>query len=82
MVCLGTGAADIIDLIIRVTCRPGQDAILITPPTFGLYMFRAALNGAQSISCPLDASFKLQPNEVRTRNKPCTVCSMLMGEID
>ncbi|KAL1885883.1 histidinol-phosphate transaminase [Paecilomyces lecythidis] len=64
MVCLGTGAADIIDLIIRVTCRPGQDAILITPPTFGLYMFRAALNGAQSISCPLDASFKLQPNEI------------------
>ncbi|GAD95956.1 predicted protein [Paecilomyces variotii No. 5] len=64
MICLGTGGADIIDLIIRVTCRPGQDAILITPPTFGLYTFRAALNEAETIECPLDSSFNLQLDEI------------------
>ncbi|KAJ9197755.1 hypothetical protein DTO164E3_5609 [Paecilomyces variotii] len=64
MICLGTGAADIIDLVIRVTCRPGLDAILVTPPTFGLYMFRAALNQADTVPCPLDASFNMKLKEV------------------
>lgn len=64
-ICLGTGAADIIDLLMRLTCRPGQDAILVTPPTFGLYKVRAALNEADVVSCPLDTSFNLQVNEVR-----------------
>ncbi|KAA8645192.1 pyridoxal phosphate-dependent aminotransferase [Aspergillus tanneri] len=63
-ICLGTGAADIIDLIIRTTCRPGQDAILVPPPTFGLYQVRAALNDIDVVSSPLDASFNLQVTDV------------------
>ncbi|KAK6832824.1 hypothetical protein RU639_003876 [Aspergillus parasiticus] len=64
MICLGTGAADVIDLLLRVTCRPGKDAILVTPPTFGLYKVRAAFQEAEVISCPLDESFNLQVDHV------------------
>ena len=53
---LGIGASDIIDLIIRITCTPRQDAIMITPPTFGLYKSRADLNDVKVVECPLDIS--------------------------
>lgn len=53
---LGVGASDIIDLVIRVTCTPRQDAIMITPPTFGLYKSRAGLNDVDVVECPLEIS--------------------------
>jgi histidinol-phosphate aminotransferase len=51
--CLGVGAADIVDLVIRTTCSPGKDAVMTTPPTFGLYKVRAALNDIEVVSVPL-----------------------------
>ena len=41
----GLGADELIDLIQRLFLRPG-DAIIDLPPTFGMYGFDAALNGA------------------------------------
>ncbi|MCJ1248749.1 histidinol-phosphate transaminase [Trapelia coarctata] len=55
-ICLGVGAADIVDLVIRMACTPSKDAILTTPPTFGLYRSRAALNDVEVIECPLEVS--------------------------
>lgn len=34
---LGVGSDEAIDMIMRVFCRPGEDSILITPPTYGMY---------------------------------------------
>jgi Aminotransferase class I and II len=34
---VGVGSDEAIDLLIRIFCRPGQDCILTTPPTYGMY---------------------------------------------
>lgn len=34
---LGVGSDEAIDMIMRIFCAPGKDAILITPPTYGMY---------------------------------------------
>lgn len=45
---IGHGADELIDLVMRLFLRPGQ-AILSCPPTFGMYRFDAALNGARVV---------------------------------
>ena len=52
---LGRGSDEAIDLLIRAFCRCGQDAIAISPPTFGMYAVAAGVQGASVISVPLNA---------------------------
>jgi histidinol-phosphate aminotransferase/imidazoleglycerol-phosphate dehydratase/histidinol-phosphatase len=47
------GTDEAIDLVVRVFCRPGEDAILICPPTFGFYRIAAEIQGAEIVSVPL-----------------------------
>lgn len=56
LLCRGSGEG--IDLLVRAFCRSGHDAILICPPTFGLYAVCAEVQGAARIEVPLDAGFK------------------------
>lgn len=51
----GRGSDEAIDLLVRAFCRAGQDAVLICPPTFGMYQVAAAVQGAKLQSVPLDA---------------------------
>lgn len=44
------GSDDGIDLLTRVFCRAGEDAILQCPPTFGMYKIAAQTQGAEIIS--------------------------------
>lgn len=53
------GSDDAIDALIRCFCRPGQDSILTTPPTFGMYAVFAGLQGAPVLEVPADANFDL-----------------------
>lgn len=48
------GSDEGIDLLVRAFCRPGQDAVLTCPPTFGFYAVAAAVQGAEVIEVPLD----------------------------
>jgi len=41
---LGNGSDEAIDLLVRVFCEPRQDAILIMPPTYGMYKVAAEVN--------------------------------------
>ena len=41
---LGNGSDEIVDLMIKAFCRPGQDNVVILPPTFGMYRVAAAVN--------------------------------------
>ena len=50
------GSDEAIDLLIRTFCRPESDAILICPPTFGMYTVAAEIQGAQVLSVPLRAA--------------------------
>ena len=63
---VGSGSAAIIDLLIRMTCTPFQDAIMITPPIFGFYRARAVPNNIGVVDCPLELStggFRLRIEE-------------------
>lgn len=48
------GSDEGIDLLTRVFCRAGQDAILQTPPAFGMYRIAAQAQGAEVVSVPRD----------------------------
>ena len=47
------GSDEGIDLLLRTFCRAGQDAILITPPTYGMYVVAAGIQGARTVTVPL-----------------------------
>ncbi len=47
------GSDEAIDLLVRSYCRAGQDAVLICPPTFGMYAVAARVQGAEVVSAPL-----------------------------
>ncbi|MBB1060543.1 histidinol-phosphate transaminase [Marilutibacter spongiae] len=49
----GRGSDEAIDLLIRALCRPGGDAIVVTPPTFGMYAVCARLHGVPVVEAPL-----------------------------
>ena len=49
----GRGSDEGIDLLVRAVCRPGADAILVTSPTFGMYVVSARLHGARVVDVPL-----------------------------
>lgn len=50
---IGRGSDEAIDLLVRAFCRAGKDAILVQPPTFGMYAVCAAVQGAAVRSVPL-----------------------------
>ncbi|WP_133498538.1 histidinol-phosphate transaminase [Cognatilysobacter terrigena] len=49
----GRGSDEAIDLLVRAFCTPGQGAIVITSPTFGMYAVSAKLHGARVVDVPL-----------------------------
>ena len=50
------GSDEGIDLLTRVFCRAGVDAILHCPPTFGMYRIAAETQGAAVVSVPRTAA--------------------------
>jgi len=60
---LGVGSDEVIDLIIRVTCEPAKEAILVTPPTYGMYSVCAQVNDVHVVKVNLDISFRLRVEE-------------------
>ncbi len=44
-VLIGRGSDEAIDLLVRAFCREGRDAIVISPPTFGMYAVARAYPG-------------------------------------
>lgn len=49
------GSDEGIDLLVRVFCRAGHDAILECPPCFGMYRIAAQIQGAEIIEVDRDA---------------------------
>lgn len=56
---LGNGSDEAIDLLVRLTCTPGQDSIVICPPTYGMYEVAANLNDVRVERLPLTPDFQL-----------------------
>lgn len=69
---LGNGSDEIIDLLIRVFCQPGQDEILATAPTYGMYQVSAQINNVPVTKVPLDKTFNLVADELLAAVKETT----------
>src|SRR6185436_14092463 len=54
----GSGADELIDLIMRLFLQPG-DTIIDCPPTFGMYAFDAAVNAGRVVKVPRRADFSV-----------------------
>ncbi|KAJ1832125.1 histidinol-phosphate transaminase [Coemansia sp. RSA 2711] len=64
---LGVGSDEVIDMIVRITCTPGKDSILITPPTYGMYKVVASINDVNVVKVPLiveEGAFQLDVDAV------------------
>ena len=59
---IGRGSDEAIDLLVRAFCRAGRDAILIQPPTFGMYAVCAAVQGAAVRTVPLSREAGFVPD--------------------
>jgi histidinol-phosphate aminotransferase len=52
-VLVGRGSDEAIDLLTRGFCAAGRDAVLVCPPTFGMYAVAAQIQGASVVRVPL-----------------------------
>ena len=52
---LGVGSDEVLDLLLRVCLKPGgEEKLLITPPTYGMYRVCAQVNDVGIVSVPLE----------------------------
>lgn len=59
---LSRGSDEVIDLLTRLFCRAGEDAIMVCPPTFGMYEVCAHLQGAKVVEVSLIKENNFQLN--------------------
>ena len=76
---LGNGSDEPIDLLVRATCQPGVDQILIMPPTYGMYEVSASINDVAVTKVPLTPDFQVDTDAVLAaitdRTKLIFLCS-------
>ena len=76
---LGNGSDEVLDLVFRAFCEPGQDEIILLPPTYGMYAVLAQLNNVKVNTVPLNESFQLDleriMKQVNGNTKVIFVCS-------
>jgi histidinol-phosphate aminotransferase len=76
---LGHGSDEAIDLLVRCFCTPGEDHVITCPPTYGMYGVAASVADVGVIKVPLNASFQLDVEGIRTaaheRTKLLFLCS-------
>lgn len=56
---LGNGSDEVLDLVFRAFCVPGEDAVMTCPPTYGMYQVLAELNDVELQKVPLTTEFEL-----------------------
>lgn len=54
----GAGSDQLIDLLIRLFCAPGEEIVNL-PPTFAMFSFYAGLQGVRVVSVPRDGHFQI-----------------------
>ncbi|NND09196.1 MAG: histidinol-phosphate transaminase [Saprospiraceae bacterium] len=76
---LGNGSDEAIDILMRIFCRPGEDAIMTFPPTYGMYQVSADIADVAVLSCPLSEDFQPVIERVEERltsnTKMLFICS-------
>ncbi|MEZ4883740.1 MAG: histidinol-phosphate transaminase [Chitinophagales bacterium] len=76
---LGNGSDEVIDLLIRIFCEPRKDAIMVLPPTYGMYEVSAAISDVEVQRVLLTADYQLDVKAileaVKDNTKLLFVCS-------
>ena len=76
---LGNGSDEPIDLIIRLTCEPQEDNIIILPPTYGMYEVSASVNNVEIQKINLTTDYQLDTDKIIAAINPKTklifICS-------
>ncbi len=76
---IGNGSDEAIDLLIRAFCNPGEDNILTTPPTYGMYEVCAAINDIAVLKVLLTDDFELDMHKIKKsinkKTKLIFICS-------
>ncbi|MDX2246270.1 MAG: histidinol-phosphate transaminase [Bacteroidia bacterium] len=62
---LGNGSDEAIDLLFRAFCEPGEDEVLLLPPTYGMYQVSADINRVQAAKVPLTRDFQIHWPKVK-----------------
>lgn len=61
---LGNGSDEPIDLLIRAFCEPGQDAIGMLSPTYGMYKVSAGIHNIKVLNYPLTSDFQIDRTKI------------------
>lgn len=69
---LGNGSDECIDVLIRACCEPGQDNLIICPPTYGMYEVSANINNVQIKKVNLTPAFQLDLDALQEAVDPQT----------
>ena len=76
---IGNGSDEAIDLLIRIFCIPGQDAIHILEPTYGIYRVAADINDVRVHSTLLTNSFEIDEDQleenIQANDRILWICS-------
>ena len=76
---LGNGSDECIDILYRAFCNPGQDNVIVNPPTYGMYEVSAHINDVEIRLAPLKEDFQLDlihlENLVDDHTKLIWICS-------
>jgi histidinol-phosphate aminotransferase len=76
---IGNGSDEIIDLAFRIFCNPGQDNVIICPPTYGMYEVLANINDIETRKVVMTPAFQLDMDgilgAIDDRTKLLFICS-------
>ena len=76
---IGNGSDECIDLLYRAFCNPGQDNVILCPPTYGMYEVSANVNDVEVRKVSLTADFQLDVEGIAAaadgRTKLLFLCS-------
>mgnify|MGYP000356044185 CR=1 FL=1 len=65
---LGNGSDEIIDLVLRIFCRPAIDNVVTIEPTYGMYEVLARINDVEIRKAPLDENFDMSADKLLSKS--------------
>ena len=62
---VGNGSDEVIDLLMRIFCRPSKDKVIGFTPSYGMYQVSASIQDVEYISIALNAQFQIDVERVK-----------------
>jgi histidinol-phosphate aminotransferase len=73
----GNGSDELIDLLLRIVGRPGENNVVLLDPSFSIYRMQAELSGLDVRRVPLNADFSLPWRAIEQTVDERTACVFL-----